>query len=595
MPLSENKILQAALDYAGRGWKVFPIHNPLKEGGCSCGNPDCESPAKHPRTPHGLKDATTNKAVISEWWKKWPEANVGVVTGKDSGLLVLDIDLQKEGVQESKKKLEQKGNLPYTPQVRTGGGGEHIFMTYPDNGTIYGNKANLGGLIGIDVRGEGGYVVAHPSKHISGKKYVWAINHLGTKISAVPPWLLSMLQEKPVQAPGAWRATGGNSYWAKLWEGIATPGRNDAASKLAGRLLGRGMPVEEVEIVLSLWNSFNTPPLSHEELVRTIKSINRSEESKPTAGAIVSAQWLLEQPQEEIKEIITKGILPEGAGLILTGEGGSGKSLLSLEMALRISKGMPIWDFEVPEAKRVLIIQSENPLGQMKRRLNNIARGLKISDVSGISIVEPEFRADINQERDRRKIKDRIEKTQAKVILLDPLVSYHSSNENDNVQMRRTLDHLTQIASEMNVSWIVIHHDAKPGEFKKGNKYSFRGASSIRDWARTMIGLEIKGNNSGRTLRVLNFNKINFGPDQTPIILERNIYWVHEITEDATVSVVVECLLSMGGFSKGKLPLVKEIMKFVGCSQRKAYQAVDEAMGKGIDIHGETIVLTTKF
>lgn len=585
-----NPLLQAALEYADRGWAVFPLHS-IKEGRCTCGKENCEHPGKHPRTAHGRNDATTNKAVLREWWKKWPDANVSLATGADSGgLIVLDVD-KKAGGLENLKKLGAKGNLPYTLSVFSGGGGQHYYLA-SKNGTKIRNMQNVAGLSGIEIRGFGGSIIAPPSRHISGESYVWKIGPQAGKVEPIPDWLLKILtanKERPASLQGG-------SYWANLWAGVAEhEGRNNRAAQLAGRLLGRGMAVEEVQAVLNLWNQQNQPPMSDRELMAAIHSINRAEASKPAAGAIVSAQWLLAQPQEEIKEIITKGILPEGAGLILTGEGGSGKSLLSLEMALRISKGMPIWDFEIPEAKKVLIIQSENPMGQMKRRLDSIAYGLKISDLPNVHVIEPEFRADLNHERDRKKIKDRIEKVQAQVVILDPLVSYHSSNENDNGQMRRTLDNLTQISNEMSVSWIVVHHDAKPGEYKKDTKYTFRGASSIRDWARTMIGLQVKPNNEGRVLRQLHFNKINFGPEQTPILLERNQFWVHEVVEDATLSVVIECLAGIGGHCEGKAPLVKAISKTSGCSRRKAYQMIDEALGKGIDMLDESLYLTTKF
>jgi hypothetical protein len=84
----------AALAYARRGWPVIPLHHlAAKAGaGCSCPWPDCGSAGKHPRTVHGLKDASTDPDQIRRWWTRWPKANIGVVTGKASGFIVLDID-----------------------------------------------------------------------------------------------------------------------------------------------------------------------------------------------------------------------------------------------------------------------------------------------------------------------------------------------------------------------------------------------------------------------------------------------------------------------------------------------------------------------
>src|SRR5437879_2880227 len=87
--------LQAALGYAERGWPVFPVHWP-KNGGCSCNKPECDAVGKHPHTRNGLLDATVDPVQIRDWWTKWPEANIGVRTGDESGVVVLDLD-EKNG------------------------------------------------------------------------------------------------------------------------------------------------------------------------------------------------------------------------------------------------------------------------------------------------------------------------------------------------------------------------------------------------------------------------------------------------------------------------------------------------------------------
>src|SRR5262245_34186061 len=80
-------LLQAALSYARRGWLVLPLHT-ARHGACACGHVPC--PGKHPRTAHGVKEATIDEETIRRWWQQWPEANVGIATGAVSGLVVLD-------------------------------------------------------------------------------------------------------------------------------------------------------------------------------------------------------------------------------------------------------------------------------------------------------------------------------------------------------------------------------------------------------------------------------------------------------------------------------------------------------------------------
>jgi putative DNA primase/helicase len=148
------------------GWQVFPLHS-LRDGICTCGNSACASPGKHPRTAHGLKDATTDPEQIRAWWEQWPDANIGIATGAESDLVVIDVDPRHGGT------LEALGELPPTLTVHTGGGGWHLYLNYPDGMTIRNSASTKLGQ-GIDVRGEGGYVVAPPSLHVSGQRYTWS-------------------------------------------------------------------------------------------------------------------------------------------------------------------------------------------------------------------------------------------------------------------------------------------------------------------------------------------------------------------------------------------------------------------------------------
>ena len=91
-------MMDHALRYAAGGRHVFPLHWP-RDGVCSCGGPDCSSPAKHPLTPNGLNDATVNTETIRDWWTRWPDANIGIVTGQASGIVVVDVDAGHGGLE----------------------------------------------------------------------------------------------------------------------------------------------------------------------------------------------------------------------------------------------------------------------------------------------------------------------------------------------------------------------------------------------------------------------------------------------------------------------------------------------------------------
>ena len=110
-----NPILEAALDYAQKGWRVIPLHSIKANGKCSCGNDNCKSLGKHPRISEWEKAATKNTKAIENWFSNWPESNIGIVGGPDSGIAVLDVD-PRHGGDESLRALETKyGSLPQTP------------------------------------------------------------------------------------------------------------------------------------------------------------------------------------------------------------------------------------------------------------------------------------------------------------------------------------------------------------------------------------------------------------------------------------------------------------------------------------------------
>lgn len=178
--------VKAALSYARRGWRVFPLHG-IVNGACTCGRPDCSSAGKHPLVRRGLYEATTNERVIKEWWRGWRSANIGVATGAESGIAVIDVDLP--AALASLGKLIDL-DIPRTLTGLTGGGGLHLMCSTSD--AELGNSAGgLPGvdddLPGIDLRANGGYIVAPPSMHRSGAQYTWL--DADRAIAPAPRWL----------------------------------------------------------------------------------------------------------------------------------------------------------------------------------------------------------------------------------------------------------------------------------------------------------------------------------------------------------------------------------------------------------------------
>jgi hypothetical protein len=161
-----------ALRYARRGWHVLPLaegtKRPAIRGGC------------------GVHSATTSAEQIRAWWSRAPARNIGIACGAKSSLFVVDVD-PRSGGDETLSTLEHfHSPLPLTPRVLTPGGGEHLYFKFP---SATPTRATLGD--GIDVKANGGFVVAPPSVHPNGGVYRWDLGALPseTPLAEPPAWL----------------------------------------------------------------------------------------------------------------------------------------------------------------------------------------------------------------------------------------------------------------------------------------------------------------------------------------------------------------------------------------------------------------------
>jgi hypothetical protein len=205
----------AALGYASRGIPVLPLHHPLPHHhdlqalngdqqlpspvagtGCSCRDPHCGQVGKHPLgslVPHGLHEATTNRARVLAWWTQHPQANIGLATGHLFD--VLDVD-GPTGTQAIRAFAAGHALHSAGPLVRTGGGGWHYYLAPTGSG----NRAGV--LERVDWRGRGGYVVAPPSRHHSGHPYQFLPGRdLSTPLAEAPAALLQRLRHRQAERP----------------------------------------------------------------------------------------------------------------------------------------------------------------------------------------------------------------------------------------------------------------------------------------------------------------------------------------------------------------------------------------------------------
>lgn len=266
MTATSTTTRDAALAAAGRGWHVFPLYDPRPHADalvCSCGELACASPGKHPRTRNGLSDATAALQLVDSLWGRYPNANIGIRTGAISGLLVLDVDPDHGGDDTLADLEREHGELPATVEALTGGGGRHVLFRHP--GFEVRNTAGKLGA-GLDTRGDGGYIVAAGSTHISGKRYEWSVDGHPDEVTLAPApeWLLAILRQTPPRGsslPG---------------EKIPSGRRNETLFRRGCALRRAGFDRGEIEASLATMNAARCePPMSDDEVATIAASAAR--------------------------------------------------------------------------------------------------------------------------------------------------------------------------------------------------------------------------------------------------------------------------------------------------------------------------------
>jgi hypothetical protein len=303
-----------------------------------------------------------------------------------------------------------------------------------------------------------------------------------------------------------------------------------------------------------------------------------------TPRRVIPASILLRKEYPKEQEIIAKGILPKGGGLILAGESGEGKSILRLEVGILLSMGWPVWELEIPTARRVFIFQFENTEAQEAYRLKKMLEGLGITDFPDrLCFSDPTIRVDIGNPKDRALMVDIIKESQAEVVVYDPLSSIHRINENDNIAMRGVLDNITEMNRKLGTTAMVIHHFGKPQE-GLATAHRTRGSSSIRDWADTLIAVTRK-KHEHKTLRLLEFIKVRNGPEPKPILLERDEYFIHTRVDDDILCPperVKAILEALGGQTQDQAKFIEAIIEATKCSDRSAREFINLAIERKI-------------
>jgi hypothetical protein len=239
----------------------------------------CLPSTKLPATPRGCLSATLDPAQVNAWWRVNEHYNIGLACGPRSGIFAVDVD-GMAGERELAALEAKYGKLPASVEVITPGGpGRHVYFKHPADLSIGNSVSKI--APGVDIRGQGGYVLSPPSRHPNGGIYVRSVDSADVLADA-PQWLLDLVvadttngcKPKPTEE------------WRKLIvDGVDEGARNDAMARIAGHLLRRGVNGVVAYELVQAWNMMNCrPPLGPEEVDTVFKSIASREAKRRGLG-----------------------------------------------------------------------------------------------------------------------------------------------------------------------------------------------------------------------------------------------------------------------------------------------------------------------
>lgn len=455
--MKNKDIVEAALKYADKGWAVFPV-----------------SKAKIPLTENGFKDATTDKATISNWFSQYTGANIGIATGSMSGgLVVIDVDIDENAGKFGNESLDEwcdKNGCFFsdTLTATTGRGGKHYYF---QSSEPFGCK--VGALKDVDIRGEGGYVVVPPSKHKNGMYYKWDDEDQEIvsvqNDSDVEYFLHEMFKND----------FGGDKF--EIPEEAPSGSRNDTLFKIAASYQARGMENEELIQAVQGYNLANCkPPLPEKEVRTIIKSVlSRYEKGKkkeqPEAPRIEETKAKKKRKLKKGKDLMTKEIpepivyvgvgredplLVEGT-CILSAKPKLGKSWFVLGLCLAICRGEDFLGYKTKQCS-CLYLDLETSESLQKKRLKKAAKDFPVPDNFYL-----DTETDNLEDGFIDQIKNYLDQDpNIGVIVVDVFAIIRSkqdakNKENEYQHSYRDIIPLNNLAQERHISIILVCHDRK--------------------------------------------------------------------------------------------------------------------------------------
>lgn len=449
-----------AIEYAQKGLAVFPL---------------CERD-KRPTTRNGFKDATTDLNQISEWWKQNPNYNIGIATGTISGgLVVIDVDQDsskgKDGFASITAWMREHGKVNTTAEVNTGRGGLHLYYRTDKQ---FGNRTNL--LKNVDVRADGGYVVAPPSIHPNGKPYLWNAEGYGWEygIQTAGQTVIDLLNYSPNQNQQSFKVEG---------DVIPDGMRTDTLFKLTCSLIDKGLSENAIKASVRAENDSRcNPPLTDKELEQNVftafKRGYQPTHSYQSNGVEPSRTEQNEVKQEvvlpsivnfgsiyghipQVRPVLIDGVLRQGHKMIISSGSKAGKSYLLINLAVMIAEGWRWIGHQCTQGK-VLYINMEIDHASFCNRVESIYKALGLNTMSNRSNIDIWTLRGYSMPLDSliQQMGDIKEKGYS-AIIIDPLYKVMQGDENSNSDIAKMVTGFDKIANDTGASVIYAHHYAK--------------------------------------------------------------------------------------------------------------------------------------
>lgn len=491
-------------------WKIFPLHFIASNGQCSCGRSDCKSKGKHPLTANGFHSATVNINQIHDWWQNTPDANIGVATGRKSNLIVVDIDEAKGAKLSDLYKIVDKEKID-TLAAKTGGG-RHLYFSYPIGTEIKNSASRL--AYAIDIRGDGGYVVAPPSNHVSGNSYEWLDYE---KILPFPDELIKFLNSQQTQilnGNGNGLIVPAPRELLKVPEIISEGSRNETLTRIAGSLRNIGLNQVEMEAAISQLNHrICNPPLDAREVMEITRSVSRYEtenlrETVEDEETDAERDYLrlntlkpfafssFREQKFEKKEILAFHIGKRDIAMV-AGATNAGKSTFIRNGVLCLAAGRPFDPFIPERAKPVktLLIDFESDAEDLKPDLVQMFDVFTPDEKRRIDenlIVLP--KGLVNGElfqlnKHWEYVTKLITFNNIELIVVDNISSaFDLNDENSNAEVtKKVVKPLLKLAYSTDCATVFVHHFGKKAN--DGDIYAGRGASALQGLSKTVINL----------------------------------------------------------------------------------------------------------